>query len=353
MSIREHLAFWAVGIGSAIIFLYLFSPILLPFVAGLIVAFMLDPLADKLESWGLGRNASTALLTLGFIIIVAGVLTFLLPVAYSQFMQLAKNMPGNVEKISALAEPWLAKAGIELQGSFIEEAKTIAKEHFKELAGTAGAFGKGLMKGGMAVLGIASLLVITPIVTFYIIREWDIMVARVDSWLPRQHQETIRKLFRETDKVLSSFIRGQLTICLILGAIYATALTIAGLEGGLLIGLATGALAFITYVGSMIGMAVAIIMAIVQFQDAAMVGIIAGIFVVIQLIEGKILVPLLVGEKVGLHPVWVIFALMGGGAVMGLTGILIAIPVAAVIGVGVRFGMDQYLQSRFYNTGTK
>ena len=203
----------------------------------------------------------------------------------------------------------------------------------------------------MAFANLISLLVITPVVAFYLLRDWDRLIARIDTWLPRDHAETIRERVREVDRTLAGFLRGQGTVCLILGLFYAIALSIAGLDFGLVVGLVAGLLSFIPYVGAIIGLVLSVGLALLQFDDWLRVAIVAGIFFVGQAVEGNFLTPKLVGESVGLHPVWIIFGLLAGGALFGFVGVLLAVPAAAVIGVGVRFALDRYLQSPYYRGG--
>ena len=200
----------------------------------------------------------------------------------------------------------------------------------------------------MALLNVLSLLFITPIVTFYILKDWDKMMAKVQSWLPTKHAPVILEQCQKIDRTLSGYIRGQTNVCLLLGVFYAIGLTMAGLEFGLFVGLATGILSFIPYVGMMFGVAVGLAIAFFQFGDLYHMAIIFGIFMVGQALEGSVISPYLVGEKVGLHPVWIIFGLLSGGAIFGFVGILIAVPVTAAIGVLACFFMDQYLGSTLY-----
>jgi predicted PurR-regulated permease PerM len=202
---------------------------------------------------------------------------------------------------------------------------------------------------GMALFDVLSILFIAPVVSFYMLRDWPVMVHRVDSWLPRRNAKTIRRLVHQMDDALSGFVRGQAMVCVALGAIYAIALTVAGLNFGLFIGFTAGILSFIPYVGSLIGLASGLLVAWFQFDgELSRVALIAGIFAVGQFVEGNFLTPRLVGEKVGLHALWILFALMAGGALLGFTGVMIAVPVAAVTGVLVRFALQEYLQSSYY-----
>ena len=201
----------------------------------------------------------------------------------------------------------------------------------------------------LAIVRGRPLLVVTPVVSWYLLRDWDRIIAQVDSWLPRAHRDVIREQFGLIDDTLAGFVRGQATVCLILGGAYALALELAGLQYGLVVGLISGLISFIPYVGSLVGLALSVGLAAIQFDEPMRIVLIAVIFVAGQAIEGNFLTPKLVGERVGLHAVWVLFAMLAGGSLFGFLGILLAVPVAAVIGVLVRFGLARYMDSAFYS----
>jgi predicted PurR-regulated permease PerM len=198
------------------------------------------------------------------------------------------------------------------------------------------------------LINLVSLLVITPVVAFYLLRDWDRIVIQIDSWLPRRYAETIREQVRAVDATLAGFLRGQGTVCLILAIYYGLGLSLAGLDFGLVIGLVAGLLSFVPYVGAIVGLLLSVGLALVQFDAWLPIAIVAAVFILGQVVEGNFLTPKLVGESVGLHPVWIIFALLAGGTLFGFVGLLLAIPAAAVIGVGVRFALDRYLVSAYY-----
>jgi predicted PurR-regulated permease PerM len=211
------------------------------------------------------------------------------------------------------------------------------------------ALARELFSRGAAILSLISLLVITPVVAFYLLRDWDRIVATVDGWLPRAHAETVREQIRHIDRTLSGFVRGQATVCLLLGAFYGIGLTVVGLDFGLILGLATGIVSFVPIFGMLLGVATGVAMALVQFAlDPVRVGLVLAVFAIGQVIEGQFLTPRIVGRKIGLHPVWVVFALLAGGALYGFVGLLLAVPAAAVIGVLVRFALSRYLSSPLY-----
>jgi len=344
--------FWVVGALVLLFFLWMLSGILLPFVAGLAVAYMLDPVADKLEEWGLSRLAATSLITVFFILIGLVSALLLLPLLADQAVEFIKSVPDYAELVrgwaASLADGRLAEL-VGAGGDTVNEALSSAAQ--KALNWLLG-LGERLLSGGVAVAGFISLMVVTPIVAFYMLLDWDNMIARADALLPRRHAATVRTIARDIDAVLAGFVRGQGTVCLSLGLFYGIGLSIAGLNFGLVVGLMSGLLSFIPYVGSITGFIVAGGLALLQFwPDPVAIGIVLGIFVVGQFIEGNFLTPKLVGSRVRLHPLWVIFALFAFGYLMGFVGMLLAVPIAAAFGVLVRFAVEQYLASPFYRDG--
>lgn len=349
MTLQRQVLIWAISLAVFVVFLWIFSSILLPFIAGLVLAYFLDPVADALERIGLSRLASALLIVAASILILVLVLVVLVPLLADQIGKFAGDLPELIKtlvmRFDEMAPQWikdaLARSGADVQGSVTGIAGKAA-EWIVTLLST-------LLTGGMALVNLVSLLVITPIVAFYMLEDWDHMVAKVDSWVPREHVETVRSLGREINVAMAGFIRGQGTVCLLLGAFYAIGLTVAGLKFGLAIGLVAGFLTFIPYAGSLIGGVLAIGVALVQFwPDYWSILLVAAIFALGQFLEGNFLSPNLVGKSVGLHPVWLMFALFAFGYTFGFVGLLLAVPLAAAVGVLVRFGLRQYLKSRLY-----
>ena len=349
MTLQRQITFWLGALFILILCLWLLSDILLPFIAGLVLAYFLDPVADWFEEKGVPRLAAT-LIILGTSIFAFVVLVLLLvPVLGDQIATFAENLPENIKTLTALfnnaAPDWLKQA----LASQTSELSNSAGDFAGKIAGWAGTVLKSLLSGGLAVVNMLSLLVITPIVAFYMLNDWDRMVAIVDGWLPRDQLETIRGLARQIDAAMAGFIRGQGIVCMILGLFYAFALIAVGLNFGLLIGLAAGFLSFVPYVGSLIGGVLSIGMALVQFwPDWILILVVVGIFVVGQFVEGNFLSPKLVGGRIGLHPVWLMFALFAFGYLFGFVGLLLAVPLAAAVAVLTRFGLKQYLASKLY-----
>lgn len=315
------------------------------------IAYFLDPVADRLEKWGLSRLMATVVVTAGIVAALVAALLLLVPLLQAQVVSFLARLPGYIDMLRNAAEPVIAMAMERLPPDQVETLREQASGFIGSALTFIGSVLKGVLSGGFALLNLLSLVFITPVVAFYQLRDWDRMVAKVDSWLPRDHAETIRAQCRAIDKTLAGFLRGQASVCLVLGAFYAAGLTIVGLDLGLLVGLGAGIISFIPYLGTISGFVVGIGLALAQFDTYTPVALVAGVFIVGQFLEGNFLTPKLVGDRIGLHPVWVIFALLAGGALFGFVGILLAVPVAAVIGVLARFFLGQYLGSPYFHGG--
>ena len=349
VAIRRQIIFWLIALAVFVLLLWLFRSILLPFVAGMALAYLLDPVADKLESWGASRLLATALILLVFLVLFAVVLILLVPVLSNQASGFLERLPSYVTRLQGV----LADSNSTWLHQLIGEGASNIRQNLDQLlqqgAGWLAKLLGSIWNSGKALIDVLSLLVITPIVAFYLLLDWDHMVERIDSWLPRDHKPTILEIGGDINKAIAGFIRGQGSVCVILGLFYAIALTLTGLNFGLLIGMFAGLISFIPFVGSILGFVLAIGVALVQFwPDYTWIGLIGGIFVLGQFIEGNILQPKLVGESVGLHPVWLMFALTAFGSLMGFTGLLIAVPAAAAVGVLVRFALKKYLASDYF-----
>lgn len=349
MSLQRQLAFWVVALAVFTAALWLLSPILLPFIAGLALAYFLDPVADRLERFGLPRVLATLVILVVSLLAVVMAVVLIAPILFDQLSRFAADLPSLLRDLAARFNEWapdwlkdlLARSGADIQGSITDVAG--------RAAGWAVTLIGSLWSGGLALVNVLSLLVVTPIVAFYLLADWDRLVAKVDSWLPREHAPAIRAIFRDIDDAMAGFIRGQGIVCFLLGAFYAVALSLAGLRFGLAIGLIAGFLTFIPYVGSTVGGILAIGVALVQFwPDLWAIALIVGIFAAGQFVEGNFLSPKLVGGSIGLHPVWLMFALFAFGYLFGFVGLLLAVPLAAAAGVLVRFALGQYMKSRLY-----
>ncbi|WP_413818592.1 AI-2E family transporter [Shinella sp.] len=352
--LKRQVVFWLIALGFFVLFLMVFSDILLPFIAGMALAYFLDPVADRLERWGLSRMMATVVILVAFVILLALSLMIIIPLLATQAADFFEKLPGYITSLQAQ----IAGFNPDLLPSWISSQMDTIKANFSAIlaegAGLLGTVMKQVWNSGMALVNIASLFVITPVVAFYLLLDWDRMIAKVDSWVPRDHVANVRQLASEMDASVAGFVRGQGSICIILGLFYGIGLSVAGLNFGLLIGLFAGIISFIPYVGSLVGLTLSIGVALVQFwPDYWMVILVAGIFFIGQFIEGNILQPKLVGSRVGLHPVWLMFALVAFGAIFGFVGLMIAVPAAAVVGVLARFGISRYLDSDLYYGSSK
>lgn len=348
-SLKRHILFWLGVLIGFILFLWFFSSILLPFVAGMALAYFLDPVADWLERRGLSRAMATVVILVCFVTIFALALMLVIPIIISQFTQFAAALPGYITELQQIISspqtsflpPWVSTQ--------IETVKENFSQVLSQGAGFIGSLLGQIWNSGKAIVDVMSLLVVTPVVAFYILLDWDRMVRKVDSWIPRDQVQTVRQIAREMDQSVAGFIRGQGSLCLILGIYYAVGLSLVGLNFGLLIGFVAGMISFIPYIGSLLGLVMAIGVALVQFwPDLTWILVVAAVFFSGQFLEGNVLQPKLVGQSVGLHPVWLMFALFAFGALFGFVGLLIAVPAAAVVGVLVRFALARYLDSDIY-----
>ena len=348
-ALRRQIFFWLLALTVAIGFLMVFRSILLPFIAGMALAYFLDPVADWFERRGFSRLMATLAILIAFIALFAISLIVVIPILVTQAADLGGRIPGYITQLQSLL-----MSESNLLPTWVSDQLGQIKDSFaallKEGAGLVGTIFQQIWNSGMALLDIAALFVVTPVVAFYLLLDWDNMVAKVDKWVPRDHVGTVRYLAKQIDATIAGFVRGQGSVCIILGLIYAIGLSLVGLNFGLLIGLFAGLISFIPYVGSLVGLVLALVVAIVQFwPDFVMIGAVIAVFALGQFFEGNILQPRLVGKSVGLHPVWLMFALFAFGALFGFVGMLIAVPAAASIGVLVRFAISRYLDSDLYH----
>jgi len=347
MTLTRQMTFWMLTLLALILVLWILREILLPFVAGMALAYLLDPLANRLERIGVSRMIASLVIIGAFVLLFVALILIFVPLLTGQLGAFVEKLPSYVQRLQALAmdpnREWLRK----ILGDGVADAQV--GDLVKQGAGWLSTFLKSLWSGGQALISIFSLIVVTPVVAFYLLSDWKRMVATVDNWIPLNYRDTVHALAREMDDAIASFVRGQTAVCLILGSFYAVSLTLAGLSFGLLIGLLSGVITFIPYVGSMTGLVIAGGVAVAQFwPQYTPILIVLGIFFVGQFLEGYVLAPKLVGESIGLHPVWLMFALFAFGYLFGFVGLLIAVPLAAVTGVLARFALKQYFASPFY-----
>jgi predicted PurR-regulated permease PerM len=345
----RHIGFWLGALVALLLALAVFRDILLPFVAGMMLAYFLNPLADKLQARGMSRSLAAALIV-GVVgaVVIAG-LVLVAPLLFTQLQQLATALPTDIQRARAAIEGF-ARERLGANAVLVEAGIDKAIAEVQASAGTIlSAAAAAMWNRGAALINLMSILLITPLVVFYLLVDWHPMIARVQQWLPRDHAPTIQRLAGDINDAVAAFIRGQGAVCLFLGLFYAVALSLLGLNYGALVGLATGVLAFVPMVGWVPGLAVAGLIAVMQFAPKLTpVLSVIGVMGVGMALDTALLSPRLVGQKVGLHPVWLIFALFAFSLLFGVVGTLIAVPVSAAIAVLARFGLAQYLDSDVY-----
>ena len=332
LSANEQVRYWGIGLAVALVAMWMLGNVLLPFITGMAIAYFLDPVADRLERAGASRSVATTLITLVAVVVILILLIVLVPLLVRQTAGFISAIPEYVQQLQVFMSDRFPEVFDE--GSAVRQGLSSVVEFIRSKGGD---LANALLASAFTIVDAAVFLVVAPVVAFYMLLDWDRMVATVDSWIPRDHLETVRDLARQVDTVLAGFVRGQLTVCAILGTFYAVALMLVGLQFGVVVGLIAGLLTFIPYVGSVIGGVLSIGLALFQFWDTPVwIGAVLVIFVIGQTVEGNFLTPKLVGRSVGLHPVWLMFALSAFGSFMGFTGMLIAVPVAACLGVFFR-----------------
>ncbi len=341
---------WLAIIVALGLLVWLLSPVLMPFAFAGMLAYLADPLADRLERFRLGRTLAVSIVFVFMLLLLAGALLVLVPLIQRQVVNLVQSLPHYVAWIKQVAIPWL-QVNLHLNPGTFDASSVISalQAHIGSVSGIVAATLTRISKSGFGIVLWLTNLVLIPVVTFYLLRDWDVMVARIDRMLPRRQRATIVKLVRESDQVLGAFARGQLLVMIALGVIYGVGLTLIGLSVGPLIGMVAGLLSFVPYLGFIVGLAAAIIAVLVQFGDWLHLILMAVVFAIGQMMEGYVLVPRLVGGKIGLHPVAVMFAVLAGGYLFGFLGILLALPAAAVIMVLLRYGYLRYRNSDLYS----
>ncbi|WP_303852357.1 AI-2E family transporter [Bartonella apis] len=351
-NVKKQAIFWLLTLLFFVIFMFVFSSILLPFVAGIVLAYFLNPIVELLERMGISRMWGTVLITIAIVLVLVIALTILIPVITSQLQQfIREGLPVYVNRIQA----FFANHSFEWIKQYIGSDASEIQANIQTMLGQSSDLIKSVLNSvldsGKSLVNLVSLFVVAPVVAFYMLLDWERMIKTIDSWIPRNHLETVRGIFHEMDRAVAGFIRGQTSVCLALGVYYAAGLTISGLNFGLLIGLFVGFISFIPYVGSMTGFVLSVGVAWVQFypENWERIIVVMGVFFVGQFLEGYVLQPKLVGQSVGLHPVWLMFALFAFGSLFGFTGMLIAVPAAAAVGVLVRFALHTYLESPLYS----
>ena len=344
LPVKDQIKYWTIAASILLIFLWLLGDILLPFVLGAAIAYLLDPIVDRLERLGTGRVLGTILILMAAFFVLFFIFLLLIPLAIDQFRLLAAAAPDLVTSVQALVLNQIASISPESEAlnSTVSNLSTMAQEKLGIIFGS-------VMASAISLIDVIMLMVITPVVAVYLLVDWDRILEKINELLPLDHASVVRSLASEIDSTLSAFVRGMIAVCLVLGIYYATALSLIGLEFALIIGFMAGLVSFIPYVGALLGGVLAIGLALIQFWgDFELVALVVGVFIVGQIFEGNILTPKLVGNSVGLHPVSLILALSLFGAFFGFIGLLLAVPLAASAGVILRFFIKKYKMSRLF-----
>ena len=349
MKSQNQIIFWIAALAVTLLFFWYLQDILLPFIAGFVLAYFLDPVADKLEQVGFPRLAATATIIASAVLFLVLAFVLVVPALGNQAAKLVAEVPQLSAQLVQLANdfaPQWLKDSVANNGG---DLQTTLADYGGKVAVWLAGFGSTLWSGSKALLNIVSLVLITPVVAFYLLNDWDLLVARIDSWLPRDYQSQVRLIARDVDTALAGYIRGQGTVCLIMATYYAAGYSLVGLKSGLAIGVMTGLLAFIPFIGALLGGAAALIVGFLQFWPIEISLLwVVGILLIGQFIEGNFLSPKLVGHSIGLHPVFMMMALLGFSYVFGILGLILAVPLAAATGVLVRHGLRRYLTSSIY-----
>lgn len=344
LPVNVQVRYWGIAAAVFLLLLWVLGDVLAPFLAGGAIAYFLDPVADRLERMGLSRAVATTIISLTALVIAILLVLAVIPTLASQLTQLVNAAPEIFHRLQGVLTesfPSLTDESSVIRQTLLSMGETIRSK--------GGELAKTLFESALSVINAIVFIVVVPVVAFYLLLDWDNMVAKIDALMPRDHAPVIRTLAGRIDAVLAAFVRGQISVCLAMGVFYSATLMLAGLDFGLIIGAIAGAITFIPYVGALVGGALAIGLALFQFWgDWLSVGLIVGIFVLGQFLEGNVITPRLVGNSVGLHPVWLLFALSAFGSAFGFVGMLVAVPVAASLGVFARFGIERYNMSLLY-----
>jgi len=347
--VTKRWVFWLTLGVLFLVFLYLIRGILLPFVVGMFAAYFLDPVADRLEKRGFSRNLATLLITGGLLLTLIVLCIVVPPILFDQLSGLLTALPEYIATFKSYYNRQVSQLLGVLPPAEVANIKQAAAETAGGIFTFISSFITGIFHSGFMIVNVIALILITPVVTFYLLRDWDNMVARFDALLPRQHAAVIRQQLTIIDQTLAGFLRGQFNVCLLLAAYYAIGLSLAGLKFGLIVGVVTGFLVIVPYIGAISGFILGMGIAFYQFDNYADIMVVLAVFGIGQALETYFLTPRLIGEKVGLHPVWIIFGMLTGGALFGFVGVLLAVPATAVIGVLIRFATERYLQSDYYS----
>lgn len=339
---------WTLILTGIIALFCLFKGILLPFIVGILVAYLLNPAVTKLQSFNIPRILSTTLMILLFFIAIGGVLFFTIPFLKQELLFLAQHLPTYGTRLYHMFLPLLEQLNSVISIKDFNQFQTTASAYFGDMLSWGFKAIASVLTNTLALANLLSLVVLTPVIAFYLLRDWPRFTSLLIGLLPLDHTATIKHQLNLINQTLANYVRGQFLVCVFLALYYSIGLKMCGLNFAFTIGMATGLLAFIPYFGFLLGAIVAFGLAFAQFNDWTSIGWVAAVFALGQGLESYMLTPKFVGERIGLHPVWVIFALLAGGVLFGFLGILMAMPIAAALSVIIRFTLQKYYASDFY-----
>ena len=349
ISLRNQLLIWVGLLVVSVLVLWVFRGILLPFVAGIVIAYLLNPLVNLVQRTNLGRGWATSLVLLFVLAIIVGLMFLVVPLVAQQIGGLAARLPDYVVQLRALGNEWLPQVSVWLGEEQVERFETQLTDLLGDAPIYTATFTAWLAQSGWSIINILGIFIITPVVAFYLLLDWDSMVKGIDSLLPRDHRVEIRRVLSEIDHSIAAVFRGQGSVILVLCVYYASALSVVGLSFGLAIGIITGLLSFIPFVGFLTGLVLSVGIALVQFwPNWVMVAIVFAVFMIGQFLEGNILYPKLVGSSIGINPVWLMFALFAFALLFGFVGLLLAVPLSAITAVLMRWATRKYMESPLY-----
>ena len=360
MSIKVHAIFWSSVLFLFLGFMWLFSEVMMPFVLGFAIAYLLNPLLVRMDNYGIKRKLSVLVLLMTFLSLITVILAVILPIISREAGQFIDDLPRYMSQIWAWVQPYTVVIQDKVGPNEVDQIKESAQSYLSNALGAGKNVISSLVNGGQIVISVAITIVFTPIVAYFVMKEWVVITDWLEDMMPEHTRGTIKDLLKQINQKISGFIRGQLSVCAVLGLFYGIALSLAGLKYGFFIGLMAGLLSIIPMVGTIVGFVVSVLVALIQAYDPStmgfdwqFVGIIVAIFVVGQILEGNVLAPKLIGDSVGLHPLWIMFSLLAGGALLGILGMLIAVPVAAIAGVLISFAILKYKSGKYYNSKGK
>ncbi|MBQ9035260.1 MAG: AI-2E family transporter [Alphaproteobacteria bacterium] len=336
-------------LAGLVFLLYILRSVLLPFVVGMAVAYFLDPSVNKLASRKkISRNMATILIMWLFLLVLLPLIVILGSAALAQVGQFLGNLPQHLSGFGTKLQQWLHQLQEYLPMLSLENVEMALQENFGDSFKPILKLVRGVVSNGFAVVNVLSLLLISPVVAFYMLRDWPDFIGKLLSLVPKKHKQTVIDGAKQVNSIIAGYLRGQVLVCVALGSFYSLGLWLVGLDLGLVVGFLAGLISFIPYVGSISGFLMAMILVVTQYGTLPKIAAVIAVFAIGQFLEGNFLTPKLVGENIGLHPVWVMFSLLAGGALLGLLGMIIAVPVAACMGVFLRYLINQYKQSQLY-----